>query len=157
MSSTESLAARVFEHGMDIPAAVVPAVWQAWCTLSEWQDWDASLRGVEAEANGLSLGKRFAVVTKAAPAPVIVHVTAFEDHRHFTTSSAGPLGLLSFGHTVAPGLQPHLARVTHSICALPGDGGLLPDAVWARLRSDVVESVIALVNRAAAAAQEVTA
>ncbi len=134
----------VFEHHVEIPAQAALGVWKTWCALSGWSRWDASLRDVVAIENGLSLGKRFCVVPKEAPAPIPVNVTAFEEGRHFTTSSVSPLGMLSFGHSVATDPVTGTTNITHSICAVPKQDGYFPEQVWSRLKSDIVESVSAL-------------
>lgn len=146
--------ALVFEHRVEIPAQAALAIWQAWCALSGWAQWDASLRDVEASQDGLVLGKRFCVVPKAAPAPIPVNVTAFEEGRHFTTSSVSPLGLLSFGHSLSTDPTTGKVNVTHSICAVPSQDMPFPEQVWNRLQADVVDSVSALAVSAQLATQD---
>ena len=146
--------ALVFEHRVEIPSQAALAIWQAWCVLSGWPQWDASLRGVEAAEDGLVLGKRFCVVPKASPAPIPVNVTAFEEGRHFTTSSVSPLGLLSFGHSVATDPATGKTNVTHSICAVPSQDIPFPEQIWDRLKADVVDSVSTLALTAQKAAQD---
>ncbi|KZL23792.1 hypothetical protein [Pseudovibrio sp. WM33] len=144
----------VFEHRAEVPTQAALGIWQAWCALSGWPQWDASLRGIEATENGLALGKRFCVVPKASPAPIPVNVTAFEEGRHFTTSSVSPLGLLSFGHSVATDPTTGKTNLAHSICAVPSQDTPFPEQVWNRLKSDVVESVSALALTAQLAMQD---
>lgn len=142
--SQPDMTALVFEHHVEIPAEAVLGVWQAWCNLSGWPQWDASLQDVEAAEDGLFLGKRLCVVPKAAPAPIPVSVTAFEAERHFTTSSVSPLGMLSFGHSVTTDPATGTTNLTHSICAVPMQDAAIPEQIWGRLKSDVLESVSAL-------------
>lgn len=157
MSQSEARTARVFEHSVEIPAEASLQIWQAWCALSHWPDWDASLRGVVAAEDGLALGKGFAVVPKAAPAPIPVNVTAFEEGRHFTTSSISPMGMLSFGHSIRETAGTVRAQVTHSISAVATGDAPIPDMIWERLRSDVVESATALARIATLQNDEVSA
>lgn len=154
MSQSETRTTRVFEHSVEIPAEASLQIWRAWCALSRWPDWDASLRGVIAAEDGLALGKHFAVVPKAAPAPIPVNVTAFEEGRHFTTSSISPMGMLSFGHSIC---ETTSAQVIHSVCAVATGDAAIPDMIWERLRSDVVESVTALARIATLQNDEVGA
>ncbi|GBQ09280.1 SRPBCC family protein [Swaminathania salitolerans] len=154
MSQSETRTARVFEHSIEIPAEASLQIWQAWCALSRWPDWDTSLRGVNAAEDGLALGKGFTVVPKATAAPIPVNVTAFQEGRHFTTSSISPLGLLSFGHSICKTAS---AQVTHSVCAVATGEAPIPDTIWERLRSDVVESVTALARIATLQNDEVSA
>ena len=119
-------------------------MWQARCDFADWPQWHASLKGVEAEENGLELGKRFAVVPKVAPGAIPVSVTVFEAGRHFTTSSVNPLGFLSFGHSVSQCGDTSVANVTHSICAVPTGEAPIPKPIWVRLKADVIQSVNAL-------------
>lgn len=146
MSQSETRTARVFEHSVEIPAEASLQIWRAWCALSRWADWDASLCGVIAAEDGLAFGKHFAVLPKAAIAPIPVNVTAFEEGRHFTTSSVSPMGMLSFGHSICETASTAGAQVTHSVCAVATGNAPIPDTIWERLRSDVVESVTALVR-----------
>ena len=110
MSQSEARTARVFEHSVEIPAEASLQIWQAWCALSHWPDWDASLRGVIAAEDGLALGKGFAVVPKAAPAPIPVNVTALEEGRTSPPARSARWGCCPSAIRSAKPLAPHARR-----------------------------------------------
>ncbi|MBT0720291.1 SRPBCC family protein [Rosenbergiella collisarenosi] len=132
----------VFSHSVNIPAEVAARVWDAWNNLAGWQHWDASLKGIEATENGLSLGKRFLVIPKAGPGAIAVSVTALIEGVHFTTTANSPMGLLSFGHTLTLNDDGQNVSLQHSICALPVEGGpAFPPPLLEKLQADVITSV----------------
>ncbi|MCC4107174.1 SRPBCC family protein [Serratia ureilytica] len=132
----------IFKHSVDIPATAAPYVWAAWSELTGWHRWDTSLRGTDAVANGLALGKRFAVLPNGGPGAIAVNVTALVEGTHFTTTANSPMGLLSFGHTLTQSEDRQCVQLLHSICAIPAENGAaLPPPLLEKLRTDVIDSV----------------
>jgi len=131
----------VFSASALLMQDALPNVWARWSALSTWQDWDASLIGTEAHSDGLELGKRFRVVPKASPSPILVSVTALVEDCHFTTTATGATGIISFGHTLKPASNSAPARVIHTVCALPSDPELFAAHMWERFQNDVRQSV----------------
>ncbi|ECU9164115.1 TPA: SRPBCC family protein [Salmonella enterica] len=140
--TTNNCNAFIFNHSVDIPAAVAPHVWAAWSELMNWHRWDVSLQGTDAVDNGLTLGKRFAVIPDGGPGAITVNVTALVEGTHFTTTAISPMGLISFGHTLTLSKDRQSVQLQHSICAIPTENGTtLPPPLLEKLRTDVINSV----------------
>lgn len=133
-----------FSARASLPEAAAGSLWSRWCALSSWADWDLSLSGVLHVQERLFLGQRFAVVPKATGRPIPVCVASFEAGRSFTTASAGPLGLLAFGHALLESPEPGRVTLEHSVCAVVADEEAFAAQHWRRLRGDVEDSVAAL-------------
>ena len=65
--------------------------------------------------------------------------------------------MLSFGHSIRETAGTACAQVTHSVSAVATGDAPIPDMIWERLRSDVVESVTALARIATLQNDEVGA
>jgi hypothetical protein len=135
-----------FAHRKELPMAAAALIWQRWSQLSSWQDWDQSLSGTEATRDGIGLGQRFSVVPKMTGKPIPVTVVSFVEGMQFTTASAGPMGLMAFGHTLNIDTVRQTATLEHSICALPADAEFFRTRLWNSLKADVAASVDALGN-----------
>ncbi|QHM74004.1 hypothetical protein [Mixta intestinalis] len=129
----------VFESSVTIPALYASRIWDVWEALEDWHKWDASLKGTRAQDNGLTLGKRFEIVTGQGPVPVCV--TALIAGFHFTTTAQTSFGSLSFGHTLSPDKNEELVKLTHSILATANSPSTLPHPLLEKLQADVVDSV----------------
>jgi hypothetical protein len=138
-----------FHHAgrLQLPQSAAPSIWRRWCALSMWPDWDVSLSDVIAESDGLALGRSFHIVPKASGIRIPVRVVSFCEGIHFTTASVGPLGLVSFGHTLVAEASPGCVSLEHTICAAPVDEETFAARVWSRLVADVDDAVAALARR----------
>ena len=134
----------VYQYQAPISATAMTLIWQRWCRLSSWQEWDSSLSGTESVDDGLTLGKRFSVLPLHGPGAIAVSVTALIEGLHFTTTSHGPMGLLSFGHTLQPATATEPAKLIHSVCVQPADAELFAERFWDKFKQDVCESVSTL-------------
>lgn len=136
----------VFTHRSSQTVSVDDArtVWKRWSELSTWQDWDSSLKGTSSKQDGLELGKQFSVLPKGVDISIPVVVSAYIESKHFTTTSSGPMGMLSFGHTITPHSDGKHVDIEHTLCALPANPGEFAIGMWARLMNDIDESVGAL-------------
>lgn len=133
-----------FAYQKSLPAVAATRVWQRWSAFSSWQDWDRSLSGTQAESETLALGQRFCVVPRVTGHPVPVTITSIVERLHFTTVSAGPMGLIAFGHTLILDAASPTATLEHSVCAVPTDQDVFRAMHWDRLMSDVAGSVESL-------------
>ena len=138
-----------FTHRKVLPSQAAASVWQRWCSLSSWQDWDQSLSGTQAESDSIATGQRFCVVPKTSGQPIPVTVVSAVEGQHFTTAAAGPMGLMAFGHSLVVDDAAQTVTLEHSICAVPGDAEIFRTRVWDHLKADVIASVEALGNLAA--------
>jgi hypothetical protein len=145
MSQNESIEF-AFAHRKELPLAAAALVWQRWNQLSSWHDWDQSLSSTEAKSDAIGLGKRFSVVPKMTGKPIPVTVVSSVEGLQFTTASAGPIGLMAFGHTLIIDTVRETATLEHSICAVPADAELFRTRMWNSLKADVAASVDALGN-----------
>lgn len=138
-----------FSHRKVLPSHAAARVWQRWSSLSSWQDWDQSLSGTQAEGDSIVLGQRFCVVPKMNGQPIPVTVASTVEGLHFTTASAGPMGLMAFGHTLIVDTAAQTVTLEHSICAVPGDADMFRTRLWDHLKADITASVEALGDLAA--------
>ncbi|EJB0230108.1 hypothetical protein ACUULL_000018 [Vibrio cholerae] len=138
----------VFNYQVDIPSDSLGFIWEKWDELSGWAGWDASLEETRVESDGLQLGKCLEIVPRGGQGPVPVCVTAFIDGVHFTTSSAGPIGMMSIGHTLKQGVGSKIATLEHTICALPANPQMFQEHVWEHLKRGVCQSVDTLAKLA---------
>lgn len=143
MSQNESTEFAFIYH-KELPLGTAIHVWQRWSCLSSWQDWDQSLSGTQAESNSIALGQCFFVVPKMTKKPIPVTVVSAVEGLHFTTASAGPMGLMAFGHTLIVDAEAQTVTLEHSICAVPADADLFRTRMWDCLKADVTASVEAL-------------
>ena len=138
----------VYSYSKSIPHDALSTIWKRWSELSLWHTWDSSLKGTQAQNNGLALGKRFLVTPKGAPVSIPVTITGFIEGTHFTTVSQSPVGLLAFGHSLIVTPETKLTTLIHSICAVPTDQTFFATNMWDRLQKDVQESVSCLAKLA---------
>jgi len=133
-----------FSYRKELPLSTAAHVWKRWSLLSSWQDWDQSLSGTQAASNSIALGQCFCVVPKMTGKPIPVTVISAVDGLHFTTASAGPVGLMAFGHTLIVDAAAQIVKLEHSICMVPADADFFRARMWDRLKTDVTASVQAL-------------
>lgn len=130
----------------ELPIDTAAHVWQRWSLLSNWQDWDQSLSGTQAENNSIALGQCFFVVPKMTGEPIPVTVVSSVQGLHFTTASAGSMGLMAFGHTLILDAAAQTVTLEHSICAVPTNADLFRTRMWDHLKAGITKSVESLVD-----------
>lgn len=135
-----------YSHRKVLPSYAADRVWRRWVSLSTWQDWDQSLLGTQAGGDTIVLGQRFCVVPKINGQPIPVTVVSAVEGLHFTTASAGPMGLMAFGHALIIDAEAQTVTLEHSICAVPSDTDMFRTRLWDHLKADVTASVEALGN-----------
>ncbi len=138
----------VFNYQVEVPSDSVDLIWKKWENLSSWASWDASLEKTWADSDGLHLGKCLDIVPKGGQGPVPVCVTAFIEGVHFTTSSSGPVGLMSIGHTLRRIEGSESTTLEHTICALPANPEVFQEQIWEHLKRGLRQSVDTLAELA---------
>lgn len=146
MNNLETSKSLIFNYTVKIPKEYFPYIWKRWNDLATWNEWDDGLEKTMFIDNGLELGKVFQVLPKMGQGPVTVCVTSFINEVHFTTSSYGPIGTFSIGHSlIDQNSQYPESVIEHTICVQPENYDFFKENIWETLKQNIHESVNNLV------------
>lgn len=147
MNQLEHIQPLVFNYIVKIPKVYFPYIWKRWNDLSTWNEWDNGLEETMFNDNGINFGKIFQVLPKMGQGPITVCVTSFIDGAHFSTSSHGPIGTFTIGHSLVEKNSQHTESVIeHTICVQPNDYDFFKENIWENLKKNISESVNNLVE-----------
>lgn len=137
----------IFNYIVKIPKEYFPYIWKRWNDLSTWSEWDNGLQETIFNGNSIEFGKTFQVLPKMGQGPVTVCVTSFIHDTHFTTTSHGPVGAFSIGHSLIENNSQYIeSLIEHTICVQPSNYEFFKENIWENLKKNISESVNNLVE-----------